>query len=38
MLVLTLIGKDRDSGYLKLPPLSVTWTLGTSTIYLDPRY
>ena len=31
MLVLTFIGKDRDSGYLKCPLVSVTGTLGIST-------
>ena len=38
MLVLTFIGKDRDSRYLKCPHLSVTGTLGTSTdFYCNDR-
>ena len=38
MLVLTFIGKDRDSGYLKCPLLSVIGTLGTSTdFYCNDR-
>ena len=38
MIVLTFIGKDRDSGYLKCPLLSVTGTLGTSTdFYCNDR-
>ena len=38
MLVLTFIGKDRGSWYLKCPLLSVTGTLGTSTdFYCNDR-
>ena len=38
MLVLTFIGKDRESGYLKWPLLSVTWALGTrSDFYCNDR-
>ena len=38
MLVLTFIGKDRDSGYFKWPLLAVTGTLDYSTdFYCNDR-